>query len=354
MNQNSFDLLRLFRTKNLGATTILRLIDNFGSATESLTQIANFPDKKFQIVSKNEIEKEIELATKFGAKIITFFDEEYPRILREIPDAPLVLTCKGCVEFLQQNKIAIVGARAASLNGVNFAKMIAENLAQNSVTIVSGLARGIDTAAHQASYQNSTIAVIAGSINNIYPRENKLLYEKIFETGLVITEMPFGAPPKPENFVQRNRIISGLSLGVVIVEAGLNSGSLTTARFALEQGREVFAAPGSPFDPRCQGSNYLIKQGAKLIESADDILEEFPQLKNDQIVKKASVLATSKPDNVSSIAKEILVKLSYDPILIDDIVAELQLPAKEASVALMQLELADKIEINAGKLNLKS
>ncbi len=354
MNQNSFDLLCLSRTKNLGNSTIFRLIDNFGLASSALEQINNFSDKKFQIISKSEIEKELELTAKFGAKIITIFDEEYPQILREIPDAPLTLTGKGNLEFLKQNKIAIVGARAASLNGVNFAKKIAFDLGENKITTISGLARGIDTATHEASFQSGTIAVIAGSIDNIYPRENKSLYEKIFEHGLVLTEMPFGAPPKPENFVQRNRIISGLALGVVIVEAGLNSGSLTTARFALEQGRDVFAAPGSPFDPRCQGSNHLIKQGAKLVENIDDILEEFPQLKNNVIVKESSVAKLSQPDNINYIAKEILTKLSYNAILIDEVVKEMQLPAKEVNIALMQLELADKIEINAGRVNLKS
>ncbi len=350
--------LRLVRSKNIGFATISRLIDAYGSALKALSYLNDFPQKNIIIASLAEIEKEILAVEKFGAKFLFFNDENYPRILKEIPNPALVLTLKGDLELFQKDIIAIVGARNASLNGLNFAKKISADLAQNSIVTISGLARGIDAAAHEASYKSGTIAVIAGSIDNIYPKENKLLYEKIFENGLVLTEMPFGAPPRPENFVQRNRLISGLSLGVVIVEAGLKSGSLTTAKFALEQGREVFAVPGFPFDPRCQGSNHLIKQGAKLTENIDDILEEFLNLKRKYIESESPSIKEEKPiiiDNeIKQISAEILQKLSFTPVTIEELIAELQISSKLINIALVQLELTDKIEINFGKINLKN
>jgi DNA processing protein len=350
--------LRLARSKNLSSINLFNLLESFGSSLESVERINELPQNKIILSSLEEIEKEISRAEKFGAKIITFFDEDYPQILKEIPDQALILTVKGDLNLFTKNAIAVVGSRNASLNGINFAKKIASDLAQNDIITISGLARGIDSATHEASYKNGTIAVIAGSIDNIYPKENTRLYEKIFETGLIITEMPFGAPPRPENFIQRNRIISGLSLGTVVIEAGLKSGSLTTARFALEQGREVFAMPGFPLDPRSQGSNRLIKDGAKLIENIDDILEEFSFLKKVEIVKEISKIKEEEPFNndndIGKISQEIIKKLGFSAITIEELIAELKAGPKLINIALTQLELMDKIEINLGKINLKS
>ncbi len=350
--------LRLARSKNVGSATFFNLIDAFGSSLEAIEKIKEIPQKKIVIAFPEEIEKELEKVEKFGAKIITYFDEEYPKLLKEIPDLPLILTAKGDLELLKKNSIAVIGARNASLNGVNFAKKIASDLAQNKIVTVSGLAKGVDAAAHEVSYKFGTIAVIAGSIDNIYPRENKFLYDKIFANGLVVTEMPFSSAPRPENFVQRNRVISGLSLGTLVIEAGLKSGSLTTARFALEQGREVFAMPGFPFDERCKGSNKLIKDGAKLTEDIDDILEEFPFLKRVEIIEKNQQENENKISKdvgeVDKITAEILKKLSFSAITIDELVLELKLPFQQVNIALVQLELMDKIENNFGKINLKS
>ena len=226
------------------------------------------------------------------------------------------------------------------------------------------MARGIDSAAHEASISSGTIAVIAGGINHIYPKENEHLYSEILKNGLLVSENAFGMPPKGGNFVQRNRIISGLSLGVIVLEAGLRSGSLITARFAREQGREVFAMPGSPFDPRCHGTNRLIKDGAKMIENISDILDELPklksQLRDSRILREpdleeflAPTVKLPSDDDVKKIRQEIFSKLSVTPIAIDEIIQQMQVPIKLLNIALVQLELADKIEINFGKVALK-
>ena len=226
------------------------------------------------------------------------------------------------------------------------------------------MARGIDTAAHLGSIETGTVAVIAGGIDNIYPRENENLYHDIAKKGVIISEIPFGIPPHGGNFPQRNRIISGISLGAIIVEATLRSGTLITARFALEQNREVFAVPGSPFDPRCQGTNRLIKQGAKLIENIDDILEELIIItgRSDNLKLMEPISAdfagfSKKSPNESEIEsarKLILSKIDYTPISADEIIAELQIPAQIVSIVLVQLELADRIESRGGKICLKS
>ncbi len=364
--QDKIDWIRLVRSENIGRSTFFRLIEIFGSAQEALQRVPEFAanggsKRKITIFSANDAIQEIENTHKFGAEILLFCDAQYPKLLREIPDPAPVLTIKGCADFLNRNSIAIVGPRNASFNGVLFAKKIARELGENNLLIVSGMARGIDAAAHDASLATGTIAVIAGGINHIYPKENSDLYHKICARGLMISESPFNAPPKGGNFIQRNRIISGMSLGVVVVEASLRSGSLVTARFAAEQGREVFAVPGSPFDARCLGTNRLIKQGAKLTESFEDILEEIPMLKiklgNSSILQEPDArefagvnLKIPSDDDIKIIREEILSKLSHVALEVDVIIQETQASAKLVNIALVQLELADKIIVSQGKV----
>ena len=271
--QEKINWLRLARSENIGSSTFFHLIEIFGSATEAIQSLSAYDaenkiKRKIKVLSQKEAEIELENSQKFGAEVIIFSEEKYPSLLREIPDPPPVLTIKGRSELLTQNSVAIVGPRNTSLNATIFTKQLATDLGNNSLVISSGMARGVDTAAHQASIATGTIAVIAGGVNHIYPRENTKLYEEISRNGLIVSENPFNASPKIYSFIQRNRIISGLSIATIVVEAGLKSGSLTTARFALEQGREVFATPGSPIDQRCRGTNRLIKEGAKMIENA--------------------------------------------------------------------------------------
>jgi DNA processing protein len=366
MTQEQLNWLRLARSENVGKSTFFRLIKIFGSAQKALERLADLSQRgglshKIKICSAADAEKEFSSTQKFGAKILLFSDANYPRLLREIPDPAPILTVKGDIEFFQNDTIAIVGPRNASFNGTAFAKKIALELGQNSIITVSGMARGIDAAAHEASILSGTIGVIGGGINNIYPSENSKLFEQVMNRGLLVTEVPFGAPPQGGNFVQRNRLISGLSLAVIVVEAGLKSGSLITARFAAEQGREVFSVPGSPFDPRCRGTNRLIKDGANMFENIEDILNELPNLRarfsdagklRELDVEEFVAPEPKIPSNseIQKIREEILQKLNFVPIEIEDIIHDLQLPSRLVNVALVELELADKIEINFGKV----
>ena len=367
--QNKVEWIRLVRSENVGRSTFFRLVKIFGSPKQALEQVSHYAfqggsKQQIKVYLESDAAKEVTDSHKFGAEIILFSDENYPKLLREIPDAPPLFTAKGNLDFLNRHAIAVVGPRNASFNGILFAKKIARELGENNLLIVSGMARGIDAAAHEVTLNSGTIAVIAGGINHIYPKENTELYHKICYQGLVISESPFNAPPKGGNFVQRNRLISGLSLGVVVVEASLRSGSLVTARFGVEQGREIFAVPGSPFDPRCLGTNRLIKQGAKLTENIEDILEEITALKSSsdrsEILQEPEaddfigfVEKMPSDDEVKKIRQEIFSKLSSAPITIEAIIQEMQVPARLVNIAVVQLELADKVEVNYGKVVLK-
>lgn len=356
--------IRLIRSENVGSVTFFNLIKAFGSASlaiENVTEIAlqGGLKKPIKICPESEVKKELENCQKINAKIICFFDPQYPKQLKEIYDPPPVLTTLGNTQLLNQDIIAIVGPRNASLNGCRFAQKIAGELSLTKLIIASGMARGIDTAAHLGSLTGGTIAVIAGGIDNIYPPENKQLYQQIIKHGLIISENPFGSAPKSGNFPQRNRIISGLSLGVLVVEATLKSGTLITARFASEQNREIFAVPGSPFDPRCHGTNLLIKQGAKLVENVDDVLEELRPSRNQINPEPQStyqelpdLTSDSKlPDDklVNDARKLILQKLNYSGTAGDEIISTLQIPTRIINIALVQLELSKKIENKNGK-----
>jgi len=367
--QERINWIRLARSENVGKSTFFRLLDFYGSTQNALEKISEHAfqgglGRKIKICLESEAEKELKISQKFGAEIVIFCEENYPRLLREIDDPAPIITVKGKVEFLNQYGVAVVGPRNASFNGIAFARKIAADLGENSLIVTSGLAKGIDGAAHAAALNSGTIAVIAGGIDHIYPSENTELYHQISKQGLIVSETPFGMPPKGGNFIQRNRIISGMSLGVVVVEAGLRSGSLTTARFAAEQGREVFSVPGSPFDPRCHGTNRLIKEGARLTEGINDILEEILNMKN--LFDKVGIMQepdvedfampiskTPSEDDVKKVREEIFSKLSFTPISIEAIIQELQVSPRLVNIAVIQLELADKVEVRFGKVGLK-
>ena len=361
--------LRLCRSENIGKSTFFRLIVVFKTPQNALKNLPDFAasgglKRKIDICSEEKAEKELKNTEDFGAQILTFSDENYPRLLRDISDPSPILTVKGDINFFNNDTIAIVGPRNASFNAIALAKNVALELGQHSVTTVSGLARGIDGAAHEASILSGTIAVIGGGIDHVYPRENANLFRLVAENGLIVSENPFGASPKGGHFIQRNRIISGLSYGVIIVEAGLRSGSLTTARFAKEQGREIFSVPGSPFDPRCQGANRLIKDGARMFESIDDILEELPALRarfsETGIMREPESDAFKGPEikmpsdvEIKEVREIIISKLSMTPTPIDTIIREIGAPIRVINIALIQLELTDKIEAKGGMVALK-
>lgn len=355
--------LRLIRSKNIGRINFFRFLELFGSAELAVAGLPSYlhrigSKKQIRLFSQEEAERELQKIEDFGAEILLHCDDVYPQLLREIPDPAPLLTVKGDTQLLHRLAIAVVGSRNPSLNAVTFTRKITTDLSSNDLVIASGMARGIDSAAHNFALANGTIAVIAGGIDHVYPRENAGLYHEISERGLLVAENPFGAAPEKYHFVQRNRLISGLSLATIVVEAGLKSGSLTTAKFAAEQGRDVFAMPGSPLDARCQGSNGLIKEGAKLIESSADILEEVPSLralfsatKNaEKIEKNEAVNCDNNLIENKKIGAEILQKLSFSPTTIEELIVELNMPASLINCALMELELAEKIEVGGDRI----
>lgn len=356
--------VRLVRSANIGSVTFFRLIEIFGSAQEALEKTPELvaqagARKKVVISSARDAENEIAQVKKFGAEILLFGDEDYPRLVREIYDPAPMLTIFGRKELLNQDSIGVVGPRNATFHACKFAEKIAEDLGQNGITIVSGLARGVDAAAHRGALKTGTVAVIAGGISDIYPSENAKLYQQIYEAGIVISEVPFGFKPLGSNFIQRNRIISGMSYGVVVVEAGMQSGSLATARFALEQGREVFAVPGSPMDPRCLGSNMLLEDGAIFTQNASRVLKEMSGMK--ARFSEAGKLAEPEgpefivpPSKIPSDADlnkaraEILQRIGFVAVKIEEIIAQVGLSARLVNIALVQLELAEIITVNSG------
>ncbi|MEY4463420.1 MAG: putative processing protein DprA [Pseudomonadota bacterium] len=358
----TINILRLIRSENIGPKTFFSLIKLFGDAATAVDNAQDFSlrggkSKPIKIFSKSEAEKEIELLEKDNAKIITYKSLEYSKLLLEIYDPPPILSYKGNVELLNHKKcVAIVGARNASANGRNFAHKIATGLVEQDYITVSGLARGIDSSVHQAAI-SKTIGVIAGGIDHIYPPENKKLFESLAEEGLILAELPIGSTPLGKHFPQRNRIISGLTLGVVVVEASLKSGSLITAKFALEQNREIFAVPGFPLDPRCQGTNKLIREGAYLVESVDDIVANLPQYENfikkdDELFKDFVELGTLNTRYVKEPSQKertaILELLSAVPISFEYLQKETDLPLPIIYTVILELELAGKVMRHAG------
>lgn len=360
--------IRLCRTQNISKNIFFNLLKIFGNVDEALANVEEFSlkgglKKPIKIADEKSAILELNNCQKIGAQIICFIEPEYPKLLREIPDPPPIITIRGNSDLLSCDIMSIVGPRNASTNGCKFAGKIATELGKAGLIIASGMARGIDRAAHLGSLESGTIAVIAGGIDNIYPPENKDLYNQIIQKGVVISENPFGSMPKGGNFPRRNRIISGVSLGVVIVEATLKSGTLITARFALEQNRDIFAVPGSPFDPRSQGTNRLIKQGAKLVEDVNDILDEIDNLRSRNFgtieFREKEFFEFSGFDikiisdsEIDEARKLILQKINYSSISLDELIYQLQIPAQIANIVLVQLELAGRVEYKNGKVAL--
>jgi len=365
-SDNTINILRLIRSENVGIATFNSLIKLYGSAEEAIKHIRELSlkggrNKPIKLYSKEEAHHELKKLKDIGAKTICYNDEEYPILLKKIPDAPPILTYIGNINLIKKHNIAIVGARNASLNGQLFTKKIATHLGELGFIITSGLARGIDTAAHQAALKTGTIAVIAGGLGNIYPPENFELYQEIAKTGLIIAELPPFTAPSPQHFPQRNRIISGLSIATIVTEAALKSGSLITARLALEQNRELFAVPGFPLDPRCFGTNKLIQDGAHLVNKPEEISEylsnlplmdyamsdNFNQL---QFFNNKKNINDSSTD-LKEVRRKILENLSSYPSDIDILIQTLQIDLPSFYTALVELELAGKVyRVPGGKI----
>lgn len=351
--------LRLSRTENVGPVTFYRLLETYGSASralEALPKLAARGGRKKPLVAPPlaDAQREYEAIDKMGGQVICAADPDYPLALSAIEDAPPVLTVLGNLDLLNKQAVSIVGARNASANGRRFAESLARDLGKAGQVIVSGLARGIDTAAHVGSLETGTVAVVAGGIDVIYPEENRALYEQIRERGAIVAENPMGAAPRPQDFPRRNRIVSGLSAGVVVVEASLRSGSLITARLAGEQGRDVYAVPGFPMDPRAQGPNALIRDGAILIQSANDILTNLAQFRGGGMREPFHPAyvpeppAQDAPDLPANAHDLIMENLSFSPLEVDELVRACQLSVPVIQSALLELELADRVRRHPG------
>ena len=357
--EEKLDWLRLSRTENVGPITFYRLVERYGSAGKALENLPELSKrggraKPLKAPDMNEIEREYEALQNLDGDIITASCAEYPLALGATDDAPPILSTFGNIKMANQNCIAMVGARNASLNGRKFAENLARELGAREQIVVSGLARGIDTAAHKGALPTGTIAVVAGGIDVIYPEENTALFEEIKERGLILAESPLGVSPQARHFPKRNRIVSGLSRACVVVEATMRSGSLITARMAGEQGRDVMAVPGHPLDPRGQGPNHLIREGATLIRNADDILEIIRSFSGNTLREPLPPAPgfTAMPandDEVPENAQEsVLENLSFTPVTVDELLRSCHVTIPVLQTVLLELELAGRIKREAG------
>lgn len=360
------DWLQLIRTRNIGPITFHRLTAKYRTASDAIKALPDLSRKagrRMPLRASDRASAEAELveAERRGARIIAACEPEYPEALAAIPDHPPLLFLRGHASLFEKPAIAIIGARNASGIGRKMARTLAADLGAAGVAIVSGLARGIDGAAHEAALSTGTIAVVAGGVDVIYPPEHDDLTARIAAEGAVVSECPMGYQPTARDFPKRNRLIAGLSRGVVVVEAASRSGTLITANFANEQGREVFAVPGSPLDPRCQGANRLIRDGATLVERADDILDALAA--QNRGVKEgprdlfdwASARTDEEPDEaaLASLRRRILETLSFTPLHRDEILRETDAPPGLVADALLELTLSgEAAEHEGGRFSL--
>ncbi len=356
--EERFDWLRLIRSENVGPITFYHLLRFYGTAAAALDALPELSrrggrKRPVRIASKAAIEREIAAIEKAGVDLLAAIEPDYPEPLAAVEDAPPIISVIGNTHLMSRRCVSIVGARNASTNGKRLAQRIATELGEAGVMVVSGLARGIDTAAHKGALETGTVAVLAGGVDICYPAENQDLYGTIAGRGVLIAEQPVGTKPQGRHFPRRNRLISGLALGVLVVEAAPRSGSLITARTALEQGREVFAVPGSPLDPRCQGTNNLIRQGAALTENAADILEIIaPQfrapLEDPRSERFTPMPGAPDTTTVEKARPAILEALSPTPTAIDEVIRATGLPPAIIHAVLLELELADRLERHPG------
>ncbi|WP_233559890.1 DNA-processing protein DprA [Oleomonas cavernae] len=352
------DRVRLIRTETVGPVAFDHLIDLYGGAGAALDALPDLARKggrrDLRIPSRAEAERELAAAEKAGARLLVKGTPTYPRLLAAIEAAPPVIFAKGTLGLTTRPAVAMVGARNASAAGQRLAREIAAELGREGVVVVSGLARGIDGTAHTATLETGTIAVVAGGVDVVYPPEHAALQAKIGKSGLIIAEMPPGTVPQARHFPRRNRLISGLGLGTVVVEAAMKSGSLITARFALEQGREVMAVPGSPLDPRARGTNDLIRQGARLVESAADVIDaigpmiERPLCEPPEAPYMGGPPASTGEAEIDRHRARVLELLSPVPVGVDEMLRQAELTPPILFTILLELELAGRLIRHAG------
>lgn len=345
------DWLRLAKSENVGPATFKQLLARYDSAEAAIAALPELSRKgglarRLRVYGLDEADADIERAAQCGARFVVPGEAGYPPLLRYTDGAPPFLCIKGDAALAEKPAVAIVGARNASALGRKFARQLAAEIGAAGFVIVSGLARGIDTAAHEAALATGTAAILAGGIDVVYPPENQALHDEIGKSGLLIGEMTPGTAPRAELFPRRNRIISGMARAVIVVEAAMRSGSLITARLAGEQGREVFAVPGSPLDPRAEGCNKLIRDGASLLTRAADVLDA---LAGDFTPNRTMFLEPEPPplddraDAGPDARRRLLSLISPSPVAIDDLIRESALTPAAVAGLLLELELAGRI-----------
>jgi DNA processing protein len=352
--EERLDWLRLIRSENVGPRTFHNLVTYYGGVRPALTALPGLARRggsarPLRICSRGQAEAELKAAHAAGVQFFTLGEPEYPSRLKMIDDPPPVIAVRGKLETLTRPLIAIVGSRNASAAGVKFAERIARDLGAAGFAVVSGLARGIDAAAHRASLGTGTIAVLAGGHDRIYPAEHTGLVEKLVIEGAAVSEMPIAWEPRAHDFPRRNRLISGLSLGVIVVEAARRSGSLITARLAGEQGREVFAVPGSPLDPRSEGTNGLLKQGATPVTEAADVIAAIEPILGRSLDLPSAQEPSQEPLGTPDTGPDadertrLISLLGTAPVSIDDLVRVSRTSATNVRSVLLELEIAGRL-----------
>ena len=349
-----FARLRLARTDRIGPVAFAQLLQRFGTAIRAIDALPDLIRRGgghgYSLIAEDRIAAELAAGDAQGARLIVLGDDAYPAALAAVDPPPPVLWTLGDVSVLSRPSIAVVGARIASAGGIRIARGLSQQLGQAGHVVVSGLARGVDAAAHQGSLPTGTVAVLGGGVDDIYPSENTALYRDIVDQGCVVSESPIGHRAQAKDFPRRNRIISGLSRGVIVVEAELRSGSLITARLAGEQGREVFAVPGSPLDPRSKGPNELLRQGAILCEGLEDVERAFSGLRSLR-EPPADRPFDGAPDDIDpSVIEAVAALLSPVPTPRDELARALVLPIGTVAAALLELSLCDRAKLLPGGL----
>ncbi|MGI9351180.1 MAG: DNA-processing protein DprA [Rhizobiaceae bacterium] len=358
--------LRLIRSQNVGPATFRDLISHYGTAEQALEAIPELAKRggaaaRIEICSRDTAEYELMQAERCGARFIGIGEPDYPAILRNTDGSPPILCVRGKISTFSEKSLAIVGSRNASIAGLKITERLSRQMGGNSYVIISGLARGIDTAAHKAAIETGTIAVFAGGVDHVFPEENSNLAEAIHDAGgALVSEMPMGWQPRAKDFPRRNRIITGLSRAVLVVEAARKSGSLITARLANEMGRSILAIPGSPLDPRSEGTNNLIREGATLVANVEDIMEALLPLDRDMTAAEDDIWEDElelfeypqiNAENLNDSAREkVIAALGPSPVLIDDILQFTDASPGEVQLTLLELSLAGKLEHHPGGL----
>jgi DNA processing protein len=351
------DWLRLFRSENVGPRTFRSLVNHCGGAGAALAALPDLArrggaSRALRVCAREDAEREMAAALRIGARFVALGEADYPAYLHTVEDAPPLLALRGHADVLRRPLIAMVGSRNASAAGVKMAEQLARELGAAGFGVVSGLGRGIDAAAHRASLATGTVAVLAGGQDRIYPPEHASLVDALLESGAAISEMPFGWEPRARDFPRRNRLISGVSLGVVVIEAAKKSGSLITARMALEQNREVFAVPGSPLDPRAEGANGLLKQGAVLVTEVEDIVGVLRPIIGHPPVQPLEEPEPASPDDEPkpSARARIVALMGPTPVAVDDLIRLSGCSPAAVQTTLLELELAGRLDRQRGGL----